>query len=76
MRADCLEWLTSGAARPASYDLIFMDAPTFSNSKRMEDALDIQKDHARLVRAAMRLLSKEGVLLFSTNFRGSSWTKS
>jgi 23S rRNA (guanine2445-N2)-methyltransferase / 23S rRNA (guanine2069-N7)-methyltransferase len=69
IRADCVEWLASGAARAGTYDLIFMDTPTFSNSKSMDDALDIQRDHAQLVRAAMRLLAKDGVLLFSTNFR-------
>jgi 23S rRNA (guanine2445-N2)-methyltransferase / 23S rRNA (guanine2069-N7)-methyltransferase len=69
IRADCVEWLTSGGARPGTYDLIFMDAPTFSNSKSMDDTLDIQRDHARLIRAAVRLLSKDGVLVFSTNFR-------
>jgi 23S rRNA (guanine2445-N2)-methyltransferase / 23S rRNA (guanine2069-N7)-methyltransferase len=69
VRADCLEWLASGAGKGGSYDLIFMDTPTFSNSKSMDNALDVQRDHPQLVRAAMRLLAKQGVLLFSTNFR-------
>ena len=45
-----------------------MDPPTFSNSKRMEDFLDIQRDHVELINDCMRILSKEGILLFSTNF--------
>ena len=69
VRADCLEWLASGSGKAGGYDLIFMDAPTFSNSKSMDETLDIQRDHAQLVRAAARLLAKDGVLLFSTNFR-------
>jgi len=67
VRADCLEWLES---RPAVvYDLIFLDAPTFSNSKSMGETLDIQRDHPRLIRDAARLLAPAGALLFSTNYR-------
>ena len=50
------------------YDLIVMDPPTFSNSKRMDDVLDIQRDHPSLIREALRILSPEGILYFSTNF--------
>ena len=67
VKADCLEWLESG--RSESYDLVFLDAPTFSNSKNMAETLDIQRDHGRLIRATARLLSPEGILIFSTNFR-------
>ena len=52
-----------------AYDLIYLDAPTFSNSKSMTEDLDIQRDHAALIRAAARLLSPEGILLFSSNLR-------
>ncbi|MBN1321187.1 MAG: bifunctional 23S rRNA (guanine(2069)-N(7))-methyltransferase RlmK/23S rRNA (guanine(2445)-N(2))-methyltransferase RlmL [Thermoleophilia bacterium] len=70
VRADCLEWLGQTTIPPAgAYDLIFLDAPTFSNSKGMTGTIDIQRDHAELIRAAARLLSAEGVLLFSTNSR-------
>ena len=55
--------------RDARYDLIFMDPPSFSNSKRMSDVLDIQRDHIRLINDAMTLLTKEGLLIFSTNLR-------
>jgi len=55
--------------RQPAYDLIFMDPPTFSNSKRMEGVLDVQRDHVDMVDAAMRLLRKEGVLYFSNNYR-------
>jgi len=61
-----------GAAREAAagpYDLIFLDAPTFSNSKSMSSDLDLQRDHSVLIRAAAALLSPQGILLFSTNFR-------
>jgi 23S rRNA (guanine2445-N2)-methyltransferase / 23S rRNA (guanine2069-N7)-methyltransferase len=73
-RADCVEWLAAAAAKTSAgaaggYGLIFLDAPTFSNSKSMSDSLDIQRDHAALIQSAVRLLSPGGVLLFSTNYR-------
>jgi 23S rRNA (cytosine1962-C5)-methyltransferase len=51
-----------------SFDLIVMDPPTFSNSKRMEDFLDIQRDHAGLINDCMRTLTGGGILFFSTNY--------
>ncbi len=55
---------------PADYfDIIVMDPPTFSNSKRMKDILDIQRDHAELINACLRALKTGGQLFFSTNFR-------
>jgi 23S rRNA (guanine2445-N2)-methyltransferase / 23S rRNA (guanine2069-N7)-methyltransferase len=64
IQADCLTWMQQEKRR---YDLIFLDPPTFSNSKRMEGILDIQRDHVPLIRAACRLLTPDGILLFSTN---------
>ncbi|MCX6320093.1 MAG: class I SAM-dependent methyltransferase [Bacteroidetes bacterium] len=51
------------------FDIIVMDPPTFSNSKRMDDILDIQRDHAELINDCLRGLTKGGLLYFSTNFR-------
>jgi 23S rRNA (guanine2445-N2)-methyltransferase / 23S rRNA (guanine2069-N7)-methyltransferase len=67
IQADVLVWLEEEAAR--RYDLVFLDPPTFSTSKRMQDTLDIQRDHPALIRAAGRLLNPGGTLIFSTNFR-------
>ncbi len=71
IQADCLEWLANEAAQPhcRQYDLIFLDPPTFSNSKRMEGVFDIQADHVALINNAVKLLAPQGVLYFSTNFR-------
>jgi len=52
-----------------SFDIIVMDPPTFSNSKRMEDFLDIQKDHVELINDCIKALKKGGILYFSTNYR-------
>jgi 23S rRNA (guanine2445-N2)-methyltransferase / 23S rRNA (guanine2069-N7)-methyltransferase len=67
IESDCFAWLKK-QRRPA-YDLIFMDPPTFSNSKKMLDVLDVQRDHVDLIKSAMRLLRKDGVLIFSNNYR-------
>ena len=64
-QADALTWLDSDHAE---YDLIFCDPPTFSNSKRADD-FDIQREHVRLLRAAVARLARDGVLYFSNNFR-------
>ena len=66
IRADVAEWLSQCRER---FDLIFLDPPSFSNSKKMDSALDIQRDHAELIRQAMRCLAADGVLVFSTNLR-------
>jgi 23S rRNA (guanine2445-N2)-methyltransferase / 23S rRNA (guanine2069-N7)-methyltransferase len=65
---DCIEWLN---AHPVTtlYDMIFLDPPSFSNSKRMEGVLDIQRDHASLIDGAMKHLSEGGQLVFSNNLR-------
>ena len=71
IQADCPAWLASEANKKElrQYDLIFLDPPTFSNSKRMEGVFDIQLDHVTLINNAIKLLDEEGVLYFSTNFR-------
>ena len=68
LREDVNAWLVApGGPR---FDIIVLDPPSHSVSKRMEGSLDIQRDHATLVRAAIQKLTPGGVLYFSTNFRG------
>ena len=52
-----------------TYDLVVLDPPTFSNSKRMKDFLDIQRDHVELVNKVLLTMKKDGVLYFSNNLR-------
>jgi 23S rRNA (guanine2445-N2)-methyltransferase / 23S rRNA (guanine2069-N7)-methyltransferase len=66
VQADCLKWLDQCRQ---GFDLILLDPPTFSNSKRMDGVLDIQRDHVALVRRCMELLNPAGKLYFSTNLR-------
>ena len=66
-QADCLKWLEYAQGQ---YDLIFLDPPTFSNSKRMKDAFDVQNDHIKLLTWVKKILSPSGTLIFSNNKRG------
>jgi 23S rRNA (guanine2445-N2)-methyltransferase / 23S rRNA (guanine2069-N7)-methyltransferase len=71
VQADCLAWLDAQvrATQPSTYDLIFIDPPTHSRSKRMEREFDVQRDHAALLRTASRLLTPDGVIVFSNNYQ-------
>ena len=66
VQADCLQWLEANTER---YDVIFLNPPTFSNSKRMTTTLDVQRDHIILIQHSMALLAPGGVLYFSCNLR-------
>jgi 23S rRNA (guanine2445-N2)-methyltransferase / 23S rRNA (guanine2069-N7)-methyltransferase len=71
VRADCIEWLASDEAKSAGpFDLIFLDPPTFSNSKRMSGSFEVQRDHVPLIQSAMTIMAPQGTLLFSSNRRG------
>ena len=65
-QADVMAWL---AEDRGEYELIFIDPPTFSNSKRMEGVFDVQRDHVALLDLAMARLAPGGTLYFSNNFR-------
>ncbi|MEZ5500193.1 MAG: bifunctional 23S rRNA (guanine(2069)-N(7))-methyltransferase RlmK/23S rRNA (guanine(2445)-N(2))-methyltransferase RlmL [Steroidobacteraceae bacterium] len=67
IRADCRDWLRQASRISDRYGLVFLDPPTFSNSKRMTGSLDVLRDHAALVAMAMGLLTEDGTLIFSVN---------
>ena len=67
VQADCLRWLGEAVHAGARFELIFLDPPTFSNSKRMDGVLDVQRDHRMLIEQCMQLLAPGGLLVFSTN---------
>lgn len=66
VQADCLQWLKQSTAL---YHLIFIDPPSFSNSKRMEDTWDVQRDHVALITDAVKCLYSGGEIVFSNNLR-------
>lgn len=69
VRADVLAWITEATKASARYGLIFCDPPTFSNSKRMDETFDVQRDHVALIADAAALLTEDGTLVFSCNRR-------
>jgi 23S rRNA (cytosine1962-C5)-methyltransferase len=66
VHADVLQFMKT--IKPGSFDLVILDPPTFSNSKRMKDFLDIQRDHVELINDALAVLTDNGIIYFSTNF--------
>lgn len=73
IREDCLQFLERERER---YDLIVIDPPTISRSKKMDQMFDIQKDYPFLISKALALLSQDGTLIFSTNSRDFDFDES
>jgi len=76
IKADCIKWIENAQAEEKRYQWIFIDPPTFSNSKSMEDLFDVQKDHVALIESAMKILEEDGEIIFSNNFRKFKLDKS
>ncbi|MCA9689107.1 MAG: bifunctional 23S rRNA (guanine(2069)-N(7))-methyltransferase RlmK/23S rRNA (guanine(2445)-N(2))-methyltransferase RlmL, partial [Myxococcales bacterium] len=66
IRADVDAFLRTERRR---YGLVFVDTPTFSNARHTPDTFDVQRDHVALLRAVARLLTRDGVIVFSTHAR-------
>jgi 23S rRNA (guanine2445-N2)-methyltransferase / 23S rRNA (guanine2069-N7)-methyltransferase len=66
VRADCLEWLTRTNQK---FDMVFLDPPSFSNSKRMDRTWDVQRDHVEILKLVKERLTDQGIVLFSNNLR-------
>ena len=76
VRADCLKFLDQEIRSGIKYDVIIVDPPTISRSKKMDQMFDIQIDYVSLLSKALKLLSKGGVLFFSTNSRKFAFDES
>ncbi|MFL6576050.1 MAG: bifunctional 23S rRNA (guanine(2069)-N(7))-methyltransferase RlmK/23S rRNA (guanine(2445)-N(2))-methyltransferase RlmL [Povalibacter sp.] len=68
VQADCMTWLREQQGNARRFDLMFIDPPTHSRSKRMEEDFDVQRDHVELLRLATGLLANDGIIVFSNNF--------
>lgn len=66
IQADCLQWLKDNKE---TYDVVFIDPPTFSNSKRMDASFDVQRDHIDLLKSGMKSVNPNGELIFTNNKR-------
>jgi len=69
VRADCLEWLREAHRDRRRWDVVWLDPPTFSNSKSMRADLDVVRDHPWLIDMVMRVTTPGGEVLFSTHTR-------
>lgn len=69
VRADVFVFLEQAVKERQQFDLIVMDPPSFSNSKKMSGVLDVQRDHPQLINQCLKLLSAQGQLFFSNNLR-------
>jgi len=67
VHADVKQWIDE--LQPNSFDLVILDPPTFSNSKRMKDFLDIQRDHVELLNKTLYATKSGGTVYFSTNYK-------
>ncbi len=67
MKRDAVEFLRTETK--LKFDLIILDPPTFSNSKKMDGTFDVQRDHAALIGRCLKMLNPEGTLVFSNNFQ-------
>jgi 23S rRNA G2069 N7-methylase RlmK/C1962 C5-methylase RlmI len=70
VREDCLKFLDE---EEETYDIIVIDPPTISRSKKMDQMFDIQIDYVSLIKKALKLLNEGGVIFFSTNSRRFSF---
>lgn len=69
VREDVFAFLREALERREKFDLIVCDPPSFSNSKKMEGVLDVQRDHVWLIESCLAMLTPGGVLYFSNNLR-------
>lgn len=67
VKQDCMSWLKEHREK---FDIIFIDPPTFSNTKKKDRVFNVQKDHKELIFLASNLLEEGGVIYFSTNYKG------
>ena len=63
-----LAWLREQSDKSRRWDLMFIDPPTHSRSKRMDQDFDVQRDHVQLLTLAARMLAPDGVIVFSNNY--------
>lgn len=66
--SDTAPWLSKARKDKKEYNIIIVDPPTFSNSRKMNGTFDIQRDYVSLLKACIAILSEDGYIIFSTNF--------
>lgn len=69
IRENVIEWLELLTQKSKKYDFIFIDPPSFSNSKKMAESFDVQRDYISVIQHCEKILSEKGIILFSNNLR-------
>ena len=72
IRDDALQFISRAAQQRLCWDIIVLDPPSFSNSKKMRDTLDTRRDYGELIRSCLSLLAPGGTLWFSSGTKGIS----
>jgi len=70
VRNDVIQFINQAILRKSRWDIIILDPPSFSNSKKMQETLNIRRDYRNLIGKSLSLLSPVGTLYFSTNAKG------
>lgn len=70
IKGDVLQFFDQTKIKKSRWDMIILDPPSFSNSKKMRETLDIRRDYRELIEKSLSLLSPGGTLYFSTNAKG------
>lgn len=69
LQADVLSWIAQDHPKDERFDLIYVDPPTFSNSKRMQGSFDVKRDQVALLSSLTRLMDESGTVIFCNNCR-------
>jgi 23S rRNA (cytosine1962-C5)-methyltransferase len=69
IREDCMKFLDDEIQSREKYDIVIIDPPTVSRSKKMDEMFDVQNDYTILIKKSLKLLNEGGVIFFSTNSR-------
>ena len=69
IRDDVIEFISEAKNKKQKWDLIILDPPGFSNSKKMKNAIDLKRDHEEIINNCLSLLAKNGMLIFSSGKR-------
>jgi 23S rRNA G2069 N7-methylase RlmK/C1962 C5-methylase RlmI len=70
IHGDVLQFINQARKSGFRWDIVILDPPSFSNSKRMRDTLDLRRDHLELIRKSLSLLNPGGMLWFSSSAKG------
>ena len=72
---DALSFIAAEKLSGNRYDIIIFDPPSFSNSRKMKNDFDVQRDYLSVITSLQSLLVSKGTILFSTNLSSFNFDK-